>query len=111
MQDVQKSGDKQKQRLVETMTYLFCFFIRHFVFRAPDAVHDTSQDSMFMQRQTGTGIFACNGFDVYSDHEIDIDGYKPLGYEKKPLKSVSHFLKPFLKMLFKTVRSTVFFVK
>lgn len=33
-------------------------------------------DSMFMQRQTGTGIFACNGFDVYSDHEIDIDGYK-----------------------------------
>mgnify|MGYP002803568489 FL=1 len=33
-------------------------------------------DSMFMQRQTGTGIFACNGHDVYSDHEIDIDGYK-----------------------------------
>ncbi|CAL1134281.1 unnamed protein product [Cladocopium goreaui] len=33
-------------------------------------------DSMFMQRQTGTGIFACNGYDVYSDHEIDIDGYK-----------------------------------
>eukprot|EP00435_Cladocopium_sp_Y103_P056345 s948_g19.t1 len=32
-------------------------------------------DSMFMQRQSGTGIFGCNGFDVYSDQSIDIDGY------------------------------------
>lgn len=31
---------------------------------------------MFMQRQSGTGIFGCNGFDVYSDHVIDVDGYK-----------------------------------
>jgi len=32
-------------------------------------------DSMFMQRQSGTGIFGCNGFDVYSDQSINIDGY------------------------------------
>ena len=46
---------------------------------------------MFLQRQTGTGIFACNGhlgclavrkapsrYDVYSPQSIDINGYKSL---------------------------------
>ncbi|CAK9001639.1 unnamed protein product [Durusdinium trenchii] len=32
-------------------------------------------DAMFMQRQSGTGIFGCNGYDVYSDQSINIDGY------------------------------------
>jgi len=32
-------------------------------------------DSMYMQRQSGTGIFACNGYDVYSDQSVNIEGY------------------------------------
>ncbi|CAK9001643.1 unnamed protein product [Durusdinium trenchii] len=34
------------------------------------------QDTMFLQRQVGGGIFGCDGFDVFSDQAIDIDGYK-----------------------------------
>lgn len=33
-------------------------------------------DTMFLQRQVGGGIFGCDGFDVFSDQAIDIDGYK-----------------------------------
>jgi len=36
----------------------------------------TEMDTMFMQRQVGGGIFGCDGFDVFSSEEIDIDGYK-----------------------------------
>lgn len=33
-------------------------------------------DTMFLQRQVGGGIFGCDAFDVFSDEEIDIEGYK-----------------------------------
>ncbi|CAK9063262.1 unnamed protein product [Durusdinium trenchii] len=33
-------------------------------------------DTMFMQRQIGAGIFACDGHAVYSDTSVDIDGFK-----------------------------------
>jgi len=35
-------------------------------------------DTMFLQRQVGGGIFGCDAFDVFSDEEINIDGYKTI---------------------------------
>ncbi|CAE7833419.1 unnamed protein product, partial [Symbiodinium microadriaticum] len=38
-------------------------------------------DTMHLQRQTGSGIFACDGFGVYSDVDVDIQGLRtiPIG--------------------------------
>ena len=46
---------------------LFCFSV---------ARMGPEMDTMFMQRQMGAGIFNCDGHAVYSDTNVDIDGFK-----------------------------------
>lgn len=46
---------------------LFCFSV---------ARMGPEMDTMFMQRQMGAGIFACDGHAVYSDTNVNIDGLK-----------------------------------
>lgn len=46
---------------------LFCFSV---------ARMGPEMDTMFMQRQMGAGIFACDGHAVYSDTHVNIDGFK-----------------------------------
>ncbi|CAJ1396695.1 unnamed protein product [Effrenium voratum] len=48
---------------------LFCFSV---------ARQGPEMDTMFMQRQIGSGIFGCDGYAVYSDVSVDIDGYKTI---------------------------------
>ncbi|CAE7684220.1 unnamed protein product [Symbiodinium pilosum] len=46
---------------------LFCFSV---------ARVGPEMDTMYMQQQIRAGIFACDGFAVYSDSSVDIDGLK-----------------------------------